>query len=105
MSDEFALQCLKFAYDTMGYENLMKELLFMKYNDHNVINVDDPDPELVPVPVRVRVSEQTYEKMEESEESQDEETHENIYCEKVFKNGRRCMIKTVDNSKYCNRHK
>lgn len=96
MNNEFALQCLKFAYETIGYENLMKELLFMKYNDHDVITVNDPEPETVP--------EETSEKMEESEESQDEETHENIYCEKVFKNGRRCMIKTVDNSKYCNRH-
>ena len=96
MNNDFALQCLKFAYETIGYENLMKELLFMKYNDHDVITVNDPEPEAVP--------EETSEKMEESEESQDEETHENIYCEKIFKNGRRCMIKTVDNSKYCNRH-
>ena len=97
MNNEFALQCLKFAYDTMGYENLMKELLFMKYNDHNVITVSDPEPE------RLDTIEEANEEAEEEEvESNHEET---IYCEKVFKNGRRCMIKTVDNSKYCNRHK
>jgi len=95
MNNEFALQCLKFAYDTIGYEHIMKELLFMKYNDHNVIGVSDPEPEIPSV---------VQESPEESEESGEEETHNNIYCEKVFKNGRRCMIKTVDNSKYCNRH-
>ena len=93
MNNEFALQCLKFAYDTIGYENLMKELLFMKYNDHNVITVSDPEPEIV---------EEEAVEAEEEVESNHEET---IYCEKVFKNGRRCMIKTVVNSKYCNRHK
>lgn len=96
MNNEFALQCLKFAYDTIGYENLMKELLFMKYNDHGVINVSDPEPEK---------TEKADEDESNEEESENEESCENIYCEKVFKNGRRCMIKTVDNSKYCNRHK
>jgi hypothetical protein len=100
MNNEFALQCLKFAYDTIGYEQLMKELLFMKYNDHGVITVNDPEPVSI-----AAIDEESSEKMQESEESDDnKETHENIYCEKVFKNGCRCMIKTVDNSKYCNRH-
>lgn len=94
MNNEFALQCLKFAYDTIGYENLMKELLFMKYNEHIV---SDPEPE--------KPEKSNEQESDEEESDEYEESHENIYCEKVFKNGRRCMIKTVDNSKYCNRHK
>jgi len=108
-----SIECLRFALNTIGYDNCIKELHFIKH-----LHQIPPPPLKQEQPVQVPVK--NTEIAPEIEVAREPE-HKNIVieppskysrtippdgirCTRILNNGNRCTLKKVQDTEVCNRH-
>jgi hypothetical protein len=108
-----SIECLRFALNTIGYDNCIKELNFIKHLQHSISSVKKEE--------NIEVSTNVTESLPESLHIETESENKNIVietpskysrtilpdsirCTKLMDGGIRCSFKRANNTELCTRH-
>jgi len=111
-----SIECLRFALNTIGYDNCIKELNFIKHLQHGGYDVKQsqtiqaPSETSEPVPETALVAEPDPEVdqknivIEAPSKYSRTPPPDRARCTRIMGNGIRCSFKRVSNTELCTRH-
>ncbi len=111
-----SIECLRFALNTIGYDNCIKELHFIKHLQHSVSAVKQSQPIETPSTKSEPVHETDADAEPEPEVEQKNVVIEapskysrttppdSARCAKIMDGGIRCSFKKTPNAELCTRH-